>query len=77
MSLTVSAVWTSISSRLLYKKVFEPVGAFGLRSLYLYVQKLVADEAIKVVWKALHLVVLKGDNWLLLLQWSGQFRACN
>ena len=69
MSLTVSPVWTSISSRLFYNKVNEPVVAFALRSLYLrYLQELVADEAIKVVWKALHLVVLKSDSWLLPLQ---------
>ena len=69
MSLTVSPVWTSILSRLFYNKVIEPVVAFALRSLYLrYVQELVADEAIKVVWKALHLVVLKSDSWLKSLQ---------
>ena len=33
-----------------------------------YVQELVAEAATKVVWKALHLVLLKGDKGLLPLQ---------
>ena len=34
-----------------------------------YKQELVADKDIKIVLKSLHLVLLKGDNWLLPLQW--------
>ena len=30
-----------------------------------YVQELVAEAATKVVWKALHLVLLKDDKWAL------------
>ena len=39
-----------------------------------YVQELVAEAATKVVWKALHLVLLKGDKGLLPLQlWNIQW----
>ena len=74
-SLPVSAVLTAISARQFYTKIFEPVVAYALGSTC-YVQELVTEAATKVVLKALHLVLLKGDKGILPLQlWNIQWET--
>ena len=68
MPLSVSTVCTSISARPFYTKISKPVVAYALGLYTCYVQELMAEAATKAVWKALHLVLLKDDKGLLLLQ---------
>ena len=69
MFLPVSTGWTSISSRPTYTKTHMAVAAHALKSVYLLCARFLWETATKAVLKTLHLVLQKGDKWLLPIQW--------